>query len=358
MKILWFDNTDLSKPGSGQVTKTVSLLKALSRYADITLVCPCENIDKLKGFITNIVTLPPFSKYDYYFSFNLFKKLLFQIKNKYNFILYSHIYSIFSLLPLRLSNIPFIYDCHGVEFELINKSSIKSLISVSLLESFAMKIPRIIIVMNNYDKKKIQEIYRIPDEKIVVIPPQMINNPCTYEEKLIARNKIRSLYKIHADIPIVLFHGSLKYGPNADAVNVITKKIAPKLPQHVFFILGSGAPLIGKVGNIIFTGFVENLREFLCAADIAIVPISKVTGVNMKILDYISHGVPVVATPVVLKWLDPDYVDGSFFIANIDEFPEVIERITKTGARPTKWKRERSIDDVAYDYYKILRNLL
>ena len=70
----------------------------------------------------------------------------------------------------------------------------------------------------------------------------------------------------------ILFLGHLNYGPNQQAVEIITNKIAPKLNKK-FIIAGKGALKLNKKlssSNVEFIGWVEDLNKLFSTIDVAI----------------------------------------------------------------------------------------
>jgi glycosyltransferase involved in cell wall biosynthesis len=56
--------------------------------------------------------------------------------------------------------------------------------------------------------------------------------------------------------------------------------------------------------NVRVLGFVDNVDEYLCASDIAIVPITYGSGTRIKVLDAWAAGVPVISTSAAISGLD------------------------------------------------------
>jgi glycosyltransferase involved in cell wall biosynthesis len=97
----------------------------------------------------------------------------------------------------------------------------------------------------------------------------------------------------------MIFHGSLRYPPNEEAARILANSVLPdilkKHPNVCLLLVGRDPPKISHP-NIIVTGFVENLPEYLAAADIAVVPLLKGGGTRIKILEYMACGKAVVST--------------------------------------------------------------
>lgn len=82
--------------------------------------------------------------------------------------------------------------------------------------------------------------------------------------------------------------------------------IAKKSPEIIFLWIGDGEDKnilaekakLEQVGNIVFTGFIDNPRRYLAASDIYL-STSRWEGMPLGILEAMSVGLPVVATDVV-----------------------------------------------------------
>jgi glycosyltransferase involved in cell wall biosynthesis len=100
--------------------------------------------------------------------------------------------------------------------------------------------------------------------------------------------------------PVGFFIGSA-YGPNVDAARFIAKRLAPALPEMHFVIAGGvGETLIKRplAPNIHVTGMIGETekQDWLRAADIALNPMFGGSGTNVKVLDHLAAGLPVVST--------------------------------------------------------------
>lgn len=95
----------------------------------------------------------------------------------------------------------------------------------------------------------------------------------------------------------VVFAGTMNYFPNADALETIVKRIAPALPEADFLLVGKEPPMERSLpGNVSFTGFVQDAREHISRADVAICPLRFGEGTRVKILEFMALGKPVVST--------------------------------------------------------------
>lgn len=105
---------------------------------------------------------------------------------------------------------------------------------------------------------------------------------------------------VEAGQPLLVFHGALTYGPNAEAVDRFAAEILPRLRdqglQPKLMVIGKDPPATAPDPDVVFMGPVESLGAILPAADIAVVYLAAGGGTRMKILDYFAAGVPVVST--------------------------------------------------------------
>jgi len=109
------------------------------------------------------------------------------------------------------------------------------------------------------------------------------------------------------DQKIILFIGSW-HQPNIDAVNEIIK-MALNLPHYSFIIMGSVGNYFEShttPNNIGFTGITDDTEKeiYLSITDIAINPMLTGSGTNLKMLDYMANGIPVISTKVGTRGLN------------------------------------------------------
>lgn len=97
--------------------------------------------------------------------------------------------------------------------------------------------------------------------------------------------------------------GSWIWKPNADGLWYFFEQIYPYLPSTLTIrVAGRGAEwLIGRYTNVQYLGFVPNAEEFLAEARVIAIPSIRGGGTQLKTLEAIGLGLPVVATPFALR---------------------------------------------------------
>jgi glycosyltransferase involved in cell wall biosynthesis len=86
-------------------------------------------------------------------------------------------------------------------------------------------------------------------------------------------------------------------------------------------------------------GFVEDLTPLMSAAHMAVVPLKVGSGMRVKILDYWSMGIPVVATRVAAEGLDGGDLP---VVALADDSIDFVRAIQRLAANPAERRALRT----------------
>jgi len=105
--------------------------------------------------------------------------------------------------------------------------------------------------------------------------------------------------------PRMIFTGQMDYAPNIAAAERAIERILPRVreacPHASFHVVGRNPPesLLarhGRDGAFVWGG-VDDIREWLAGADLALVPLELARGVQNKVLEAMAMAMPVVLTP-------------------------------------------------------------
>ncbi|MBN1571269.1 MAG: glycosyltransferase [Acidobacteria bacterium] len=112
--------------------------------------------------------------------------------------------------------------------------------------------------------------------------------------------------KIHGSL---IFTGSLRYNANLDAMDWFLKDIYPMIQSRGddVSLTITGDPGCGKLpdaSNVVQTGRVEDVREWVSAAMVSIAPIRMGGGTRFKILESFALRTPVVATSKAVEGIE------------------------------------------------------
>nr|WP_288804669.1 TIGR03087 family PEP-CTERM/XrtA system glycosyltransferase [uncultured Novosphingobium sp.] len=145
--------------------------------------------------------------------------------------------------------------------------------------------------------------------------------------------------------PRLVFTGQMDYAPNIAAAERAIGRIMPlvrkRFPGASFHVVGRNPPASltrhdGRDGIRIW-GRVADVRPFLAAADMALVPLEIARGVQNKVLEAMSMGLPVVLSPGAATGIAAQ--DGREFLVGTDD-AALAEAICALAAAPS---RARSI---------------
>ena len=111
---------------------------------------------------------------------------------------------------------------------------------------------------------------------------------------------IRGRFGIPEDVPLLMFHGTLHYWPNTEAVRFIVESLLPPLleayPGLKIMVAGQNPPPYYAHPAVITPGSVGNIEQYVAAADVCICPIFAGGGTRMKLLEYMAGGKAIVST--------------------------------------------------------------
>jgi sugar transferase (PEP-CTERM/EpsH1 system associated) len=122
-----------------------------------------------------------------------------------------------------------------------------------------------------------------------------------------------------ADTPSVVFCGVMNYAPNVEGVLWFAREVWPRVrqarPDATFTIVGSDpTPAIRALASaergIDVTGTVPEVRSYLRRAALAVAPLQTARGVQSKVLEAITLGLPVVVTSPVAEGLPGEVAPG------------------------------------------------
>ncbi len=228
-----------------------------------------------------------------------------------DFLIASHPYSYYVLNKLKS---PFlIYESHNVEYELKKQmvsggcESEKVLSYLFEAEKEACLKSDLTTVCAMEDACKMQKLYGLDLNRAIKVPNGVDLETVKFFP-LEKREEIKSKLGLGRE-KIIFFMGSW-HQPNIDAAEKIIDA-AKKLAGYKFIILGSVGTYfknnkISYPHNVGFAGVVDDCEKelYLSIADLAINPMAGGSGTNLKMLDYMAAGIPVLSTVVGARGLE------------------------------------------------------
>lgn len=316
---------------SGGQTRTFSLLKNLAKKHDITLFSFIRKDEekrfipkllelgvKLEVFrrrpawqITNIL-LAGFTWFPFlvsiYLSRSLKKRLRVELAENHYDVVHAEPFYVVPNLPKL--NIPLLLVDQTIEFRvyqhfveefpiwLLKPLLYFDVIKMKYWESRYWQIADRVVAMSEEDKKIMQQV--VPGLKVDIVPNGV---DIDYFDKDTA---ISSGVKIDKNInsPIILFVGSCTWLQNREAIEILYKKVWPKikikLPNARLWIIGKSAQeFFSKFrSDIVRVDEIEDIREAYFSAKVLVAPLYGAGGTRYKNFEAFASGVPVVTTSI------------------------------------------------------------
>ncbi len=206
---------------------------------------------------------------------------------------------------------------------------------IYIIEKIAINFANNINAISDYDRKNFIKLYNLHSEKIIV-------SGMGYKSEIfndqVDQNIARKRLKIEKDKFVVIFHGHYHNNiANVEAINIIRKKIAPELTDpEILIVIAGNMPKFKNTENLKFIRFVKDLKTFLYAADVALVPVFKGSGVRIKIIDYLSALIPIITTKQGAMGLNiKDEIHG-YIVSNKKPVESLIKKIYVLKNNKTK----------------------
>lgn len=166
------------------------------------------------------------------------------------------------------------------------------------------------------------------------------------------------------------FSGIMTYEPNRHAVEYIINKLIPeldnrKLDYRIHIIGKDPDPMwisyANENGNIVITGFVDDIDSYISKMDIYISPLFTGSGMKNKILQALSIGVPIIATQVSADGIDgmKDNCNFSLCDENPTNWAALIESLYNNPEKRKRYSENgKRLVKEDYSWDRFARDLL
>lgn len=361
MKILFITNLIPYPLDNGGKIKTYNILEILSEENEIDLFAFYENekeresIDFLKRKFRNVVGVEKilttkknifymltiaiksiFSKYPFVILKYIDKKMRnlleeYILDNNYDLIYIDHLQLGVYYDVLKKTNKKIYLDEHNCEYQILKRkfhdeSSILKKIFFGLEykklkkfeETIINKVDKV-IVLSDEDKKLLMSNKN--EDKFINIPIPIKTN----YKKIIGS-------KIQDEINLI-FLGTLTWYPNAQGIEWFVDNVIPILERneikYKLHIVGKdpSISLIEKCkenDNVIITGYVDSIDEYIDKCDIMIVPIFIGSGMRVKILEGLGKRIPIISTSIGAEGIEIKNNKNILLANDENEFVEAI----------------------------------
>jgi glycosyltransferase involved in cell wall biosynthesis len=220
---------------------------------------------------------------------------------------------------------------HNLEFRLLQQGTFVDRCASGWMRSVERRAPR------TYDDvfacaEEDQQFFRENDASRSRALPIVRNgiDPSAYRFTGEMRSTVRSDLGFVETDTLLLFSGS-NFGPNTDALQVLqtfNRRHASWLAaRHVYILaVGSMSRRHSREGALITTGRVPEVLPYFAAADAGLNPVTRGSGSNLKLFEYVAAGLPVLSTAfgargtTLVPGLDYLEWEGEALLEAIDHF--------------------------------------
>lgn len=206
-----------------------------------------------------------------------------------------------------LSSVPFVLDMQNVESDRLQRTrALKPTIWRALRygEVISCKTASKVLCVSEVDRRTFDRELNIEKKKLELVPHGADHVSAEDRDKV--RRIIRENLRLSPQEYMVLFFGPKDYGPNREAVESLCSRIAPRvqevIPNVRFIIVGRGWEETARPAQgIDFLGHDPRIDQVILASDVVSAPILQGGGAQLKVVESVALGTPVVTTPFVAQ---------------------------------------------------------
>lgn len=163
----------------------------------------------------------------------------------------------------------------------------------------------------------------------------------------------------------IIYFGNLSWLPQADAVIYFKEKIFPhildKISNAKLYIVGQNPPKsVYKLAsdNIVVTGFVEDIREYISRAEVVVMPLRIGAGTKHRIFQALAMKKSIVATSVAAEGIALEHGATAMLTDNPEKFASyVLELMKNKDLRQNIGEDGWKLVHDRYDWRKIYDSL-
>ncbi len=201
---------------------------------------------------------------------------------------------------------------------------------VRRLERQLVRESDLVLACSGADAEEFVSLYGIDRGKIAIVPNGVDVEAVTPCRNVTEREAARALLDIRSARPACFFIGSF-HPPNLEAAALIMETLAPGIPEVDFLVAGKVCEGFGGVAhppNVRLLGMIGERERLalLQGCDVALNPMLSGSGTNLKMLDYLAAGLPILTTPHGARGLDLEN-DRHALVRRPEELREGLEEL-------------------------------
>ena len=237
---------------------------------------------------------------------------------------------LFSVAP---DDRPRVFVAHNVESELVETNPRATPEQIELTrrqEGDAWQRADRVICFTREDRDELARRY---GERPAEIIPLGVDIERVRPAEKEARDRARHGLGV-GDRLVVLFTGAW-HVPNRAARDRVLGWAEAFPDRFLFVVAGSVGRRARRGRNWVVTGALPHLTPWFQAADVCVNPVTEGSGANVKMLEYLAYGLPVVTTPFGARGLEDrtDPVASPWLVRDVHGFPSALTDLEGNAAR-------------------------
>jgi glycosyltransferase involved in cell wall biosynthesis len=317
--------------------------KYLARHAPMTCLCSHDN-QPGNDVGYKVLPLLPVSKWQFLNPFVIRRIAEVAKKEKPTHIIAEHPYhGLAARLAAIKTGAKLIIHSHNIESERFRQMGKYWWQMMGWYEGWVHRRAGLSLFKTKEDMEWAVSNYHLQPDACMLIPYGI--DPEAVQPATNASEIIRKRHDLSEKEKILLFTGTLDYRPNAQAVEIIFREIAPRLAARNFSYKIIITGRIQKKNylylsnlhhpSVILAGEVEDIGNYFAAADVFINPVRDVAGIQTKVIDALCYHLNVVCFRPALKGIQTDCCKEKIYAAKENTLHAFCDKIMEAlGAAP------------------------
>ena len=216
----------------------------------------------------------------------------------------------------RRAEVPMVYEMHDLEKDVVplyftGNEVVSETKKHDEFQRQACAYASLVRVMSRYDYDYIATNWHEFDNKLFIWLP-------------VATEATDADFCQDPDRQMLSYIGNMSYLPNAEGAQAIVDKLASRMKNNQFCFVGRGSERYGSQ-DIDARGMVDDLTPILRSTAIGLAPIFSGSGMKIKNLTYLKHGIPVLTTSLGAQGYP---VSPAMIIEdNLERWPTIIDSL-------------------------------
>lgn len=245
------------------------------------------------------------------------------------------------------------------------------------LETIVYRRSQAVFFISYDDLTVAQEEMNLATQQTLFVPYGIEQTALEVDSHGRAKKTIAAKHNLQADAIWLIFFGSLDYPPNIDGLQRLLDFFLPVWQTQVeqpyeLLICGGNLPpafvhrlTIDTLPHVHYLGFVDNIKQYVQAADFMINPVVLGGGVKIKVMDAIAWGTTVVSTESGAKGMLLEACGDKLIVHADDDYEGMVTSIMtglEKGWHPTppafyKTYHYEAIGKRTYEFLRALGKL-